>query len=72
MKKKETVFIHRPGFDDVASAPAAEQSGLEETEYLLSSPKNAERLLNSLDRARRGEGVSKTIDELADEIGPGR
>ena len=68
-KKNETVIIRREGFDDVALVPASESSGLEETEYLLSSPKNAERLLTSLRRARRGEGVSKTVDELADEVG---
>ncbi len=70
-KKNETVIIRREGFDDVALVPASELSGLEETEYLLSSPRNAERLSNSLDRARRGEGVAKTVDELADELGLG-
>ena len=68
-KKNKTVIIRREGFDDVALVPASELSGLEETEYLLGSPKNAERLLTSLRRARRGEGVSKTVDELADEVG---
>ena len=70
-KKNETVIIRREGFDDVAMVPASELSGLEETEYLLSTPKNTERLLRSLHRARRGGGVTKTIDELADEVGLG-
>lgn len=33
----------------------ADYDALTETDYLLRSPKNAERLLDSLERARRGE-----------------
>lgn len=33
----------------------ADYDALTETDYLLRSPKNAERLLGSLERARRGE-----------------
>ena len=40
---------------------------LTETEYLLRSPKNAERLLNSIERARRGEVEHRDLIEAEDE-----
>lgn len=41
----------------------------DETAYLLSSKMNADRLLGSLARSRRGEGSVMTTDELADDAG---
>lgn len=43
--------------------------GLTETEHLLKSPKNAERLLTALARARQGEGAPQPVDELRREAG---
>lgn len=37
---------------------------LDETEYLLRSPKNAERLLAALAWSEAGSGVPQTIEEL--------
>ena len=48
---------------------ADELQVLTETAHLLRSPKNAERLLTALARARSGEGVPQTADELRDELG---
>jgi antitoxin YefM len=45
---QEVVIIRRRGSRDVAMVPADELSSLMETAYLLRSPKNAERLLQSL------------------------
>ncbi len=42
---------------------------LGETEYLLSSPKNAERLLKAMERARAGEGEPQTVVELRKSLG---
>ncbi len=50
--KREIVIINRRGSEDVALISASELSGLIETVYLLRSPKNAERLLTALNRAR--------------------
>ena len=47
---QEVVIIRRPGARDVAMAPADELSSLMETDYLLRSPKNAERLMKALQR----------------------
>ena len=51
---REAVTIQRAGHPDVALLPADELSSLMETAYLLRSPRNAERLLGALDRARNG------------------
>ena len=42
---------------------------LDETEYLLRSPKNAERLLAALAWSEAGEGVPQTVEELRAEFG---
>lgn len=38
--------------------------GVDETEYLLRDPVNAARLLESIERLERGEGIQKTFEEL--------
>jgi antitoxin YefM len=48
----EPVIIHRRGAADVALVDAAELRSLTETAHLLRSPKNAQRLLTALNRAR--------------------
>jgi antitoxin YefM len=65
----ETVIISRRGAEDVALISAAELASLKETAYLLRSPKNAERLLTALERAKRGEGEPRSIDDLRREMG---
>jgi antitoxin YefM len=49
--------------------PPVEQTNLDETEYLLRSPKNAERLLAALARSAAGEGQAQTLEELRAEVG---
>jgi len=66
---REVVIIERRGAEAVALISAAELTSLMETAYLLRSPKNAERLLSALARARRKEGTPQTIDELKAEVG---
>ena len=48
---KEIVLINRRNKEDVALISSSELSGLMETAHLLRSPKNAQRLLTSLNRA---------------------
>lgn len=45
----------------------ADYDALTETEYLLRSPKNAARLLTSIERARRGEVEHHDLVEADDE-----
>lgn len=69
VRNREVIIIERRGTESVALISAAELEGLLETAYLLRSPKNAERLLKALTRARRKEGTPKTIEEIKKETG---
>jgi antitoxin YefM len=66
---REVVIVRRKGDQRVAMIPADELSGLLETSHLLRSPKNAERLLSALKRAKRGKGKPESLDELRQELG---
>jgi antitoxin YefM len=68
-KNRETLIIHRRGAEDVALVAASELAGLVETAHLLRSPKNAERILSALLRARKGDGSPQEVSALAEEIG---
>lgn len=65
---REIIIIQRRGEEDVALIAADELAGLLETVHLLRSPRNAERLLTALARARNGEGFPQTIDTLRREV----
>lgn len=52
---REVVVVDRRGRESVAILAASELAALEETAHLLRSPKNAERLLKALERARGRE-----------------
>jgi antitoxin YefM len=65
---RETVVITRRGSEDVVLIAADELAGLLETAHLLRSPKNAERLLAALNRARAGTEPPQTVEELRREV----
>ncbi|MCP4537830.1 MAG: type II toxin-antitoxin system prevent-host-death family antitoxin [Chloroflexi bacterium] len=66
---REVVIVKRRGAEPIALIAADELSSLMETAHLLKSPKNAERLLEALAHARRGEVASQPVEELAAEVG---
>jgi antitoxin YefM len=68
---REIVIINRRGNEDVALVAADELSSLIETAHLLRSPKNAERLLAALNRARSRKLKPQSISNLRREIGLG-
>ena len=70
---QEVVIVKRKGgLRDVALIPAAELSSMMETLHLMSSPKNAARLLAAKRRADRGKsGKPSTIEELKRDVGLG-
>jgi antitoxin YefM len=68
---QEVVIVRRRGAKDVALVPAEELSSLMETAHLLRSPKNARRLLATLQRAAQGKGKPESLDKLRREIGLG-
>ena len=66
---REPIIIHRRGKEDIAMIPADELAGLMETAHLLRSPRNAERLLSALARARSGESTTESAQSLKEELG---
>ena len=68
----EPVIIHRRGAQDVALVDAAELRSLTETAHLLRSPKNAQRLIDSIVRAREQDLPAETIDTLRREYDLGQ
>jgi len=66
---REIVIINRRGYEDVALIAASELSSLAETAHLLRSPKNAERLLKALNRAKAGTVKPQTMRQLRREVG---
>jgi antitoxin YefM len=66
---QEVVIVNRRGKEDVAMIAASELASLIETAHLLRSPKNAQRLLSALQRARSNKGARQSLDELRREVG---
>ncbi len=71
-KNQEIVIINRRGSHDVALVSAEELSSLMETAHLLRSPKNVERLLTALNRAKSKKPKPKTVESLRREFGFGK
>ncbi len=65
----EVVVISRRGAEPVALVSASELTSLLETAHLLRSPKNAERLLKALGRARDRTIAPIDLEDLYREIG---
>ena len=66
---QEIVIIERRGSEPVAMVAASELTGLVETAHLLRSPRNAERLLAALERARAGTVAPQPLEELRADLG---
>jgi antitoxin YefM len=69
---REPIIIRRRGAEDVALVDAAELRGLTETAHLLRSPKNAQRLIAALVRARNSDLPTETLETLRREMGLGK
>jgi antitoxin YefM len=67
--EQEIVIINRRGHNSVAMVSADELSSLLETAHLLRSPRNATRLMRSLNDAKAGKGEHVSIDDLRKEFG---
>ena len=68
-ENREIVIINRRGNEDVALVAVDELTSLIETAHLLRSPKNAQRLLAALNRARSRKVKPQSIAKLRREIG---
>lgn len=60
----EVLLVRRRGARDVAIVPADELAGLMETAHLLRSPKNAQRLFESVRELEQGGGEVVNLEEL--------
>ena len=69
VENQEVVIISRKGSEDVALISASELSSLAESAHLLRSPRNAERLLRALNRARSRAIMPQSVDELRRSLG---
>jgi antitoxin YefM len=63
-RSQEPIIIHRRGAKDVALVDAAELRSLTETAHLLGSPRNAKRLISAIDRARKQDLPTQTLETL--------
>ena len=66
---REVIVVHRRSGDSVAMIAADELQSIMETAHLLRSPKNAERLLASLARARGGDVPPMPVSALQKKVG---
>jgi antitoxin YefM len=66
---REIVYVKRRGCESVALIASDELQGMLETIHLLRSPKNAERLMEAIDRARVGSELPKSPEILRQELG---
>ncbi len=57
------LFIKRPKGKDMVLISKSEYTSLQETFHLLSSPKNAERLLKAVEADQAGKGEIKELRE---------
>jgi len=60
---REEVIITRAGHEPVVIVSLDDYESLKETAYLLRSPANAQRLLDSIERLESGHGIEHAIDE---------
>ncbi len=66
---KEVIIVRRDNAGDAAIIAADEFRSLMETVHLLSSPRNAQRLLSALDRALKGKGKEMSLVQLRQAVG---
>jgi len=69
VEDREVVLVRRRSGGDVALIAADELRGLMETAHLLRSPRNAQRLLSALARARDEQLAPTSLDTLKRSFG---
>ncbi|CAM4404130.1 antitoxin YefM [Pedobacter westerhofensis] len=60
---RSPLFVTRTNGEDVVVMSKAEYDSMQETFYLLKSPKNAARLLEALSDYEKGKGIEKKLIE---------
>lgn len=60
---KSPLFVTRANGEDVVVISKEEYDGMQDTLHLLSSPKNAQRLMESIEEYEKGGGQVKTLTD---------
>lgn len=58
---RSPLFVTRSKGEDVVVLSKSDYESMQETLYLLSSPKNAERLARGLVEYKKGEGIKRDL-----------
>ena len=61
LSMRKPLFIKRPKGNDMVLLSKSEYNSMQETFHLLSSPKNAERLLKAVEADKAGKGEVKDL-----------
>ena len=63
LSSRAPLFVTRARGEDIVVLSKSDYESMEETLYLLSNPKNAERLLKGMKEFEEGRGVSRELLE---------
>ena len=66
---REPIRVRRRNGEDIVLVAADEFASLQETAHVLSSPKNAARVLGALSRARKGSTRPLSLEKLRAALG---
>ena len=61
MKTRSPLFVARSKGEDVVVIAKSDYESMQETLYLLSSKKNAERLVKGIEEFENGEGMKRAL-----------
>lgn len=64
---QKALYVTRANGEDVVVLSKSDYESMQETYYLMSSPKNAERLLQSIKDLEEGKGVKRDLIEVDDD-----
>ena len=68
--RREVLTVHRRGAEAIAILPASELTSLLETAHLLRSPRNARRLLETLNESLNDEAAQpQSLESLKKDLG---
>ncbi|WP_192346271.1 type II toxin-antitoxin system Phd/YefM family antitoxin [Algoriphagus sp. Y33] len=61
---QKALYVTRANGEDVVVLSKSDYEGLQETYYLMRSPKNAERLMEALKELDEGGGIKRDLIEI--------
>ncbi len=61
ISSRDTLFVTQQNGEDVVVMSKSDYEGMQETLFLLSNPKNAQRLKESLEEYQKGGGTARKL-----------